>query len=277
MNNPYPSLMGLLFLLPCVFPGHAAAAGKFRAGRLPIIIFAGQSNMVGQARIEGLTAEEAKGRPGVYYYFPGGRWDTYTPNYYLANNTGLGPEVSAGKALYPALGRFGMVKYAANGTSLSSDWDPAREGSLYHGMLAHINEALRSLRVEGAEGDVAAFFWMQGEGDSQTPEQAAAYEKNLAALIRRLRDDLKDRSLPVVIAQISSCEAWTYGEQIREAQKKTAAAEKNVAVFSTTDLSRWATDQAHYDTRGIVELGNRFAAALLRLLPEKRPFKKAKK
>ena len=66
--------------------------------------------------------------------------------------------------------------------------------------LNHPDRVMPAYENQGCE--LAGMVWFQGIADSQSPAQSAAYEKNLANLIRDLRKDLKAPALPVVVAAV---------------------------------------------------------------------------
>jgi hypothetical protein len=225
---------------------------------LPVFIFAGQSNMVGLARAAELPAAAQE---DALYYYPDGGWRAFAPA--DAAGAGLGPEVSAGRALAGVIGPVGMVKYAVGGTNLALQWNPAVPGSLYQNMVRHTAGALAALRAQtGMRGRVAGFFWMQGESDATDPNMAVLYAAQLTNLIERVRADFGDPRLPFVFGKISPSPLWRYGAHVRAAQESVAASVPNTALFSADDLP--LLDGAHYTTQGVVTLGERFAEAWLK-------------
>ena len=67
--------------------------------------------------------------------------------------------------------------------------------------LAQLPRFLPNYQNQGYE--IAGMVWFQGISDSQSPAHKAAYEKNLANLIRDLRRDLKAPKMPVVVGAIA--------------------------------------------------------------------------
>lgn len=227
---------------------------------LPVLLFAGQSNMVGLAQVGELSAEQAKAQDGVYYYYPDGAWGLFEAA--RAAGNGLGPELSAGRDVAAFTGRVGMVKLAVGGTNLALQWHPAVPGSLYQCLLRRTEEALAALKAQtGMRGRVVGFFWMQGESDAADPNMTALYAANLTNLIARVRADFGDPDLPFVFGRISPSPLWRYGAYVRAAQQSVADSVPNTALFSADDLP--LLDGAHYTTQGVLTLGERFAEAYL--------------
>jgi lysophospholipase L1-like esterase len=67
--------------------------------------------------------------------------------------------------------------------------------------LAQLSRFLPSYKNQGYE--IAGMVWFHGISDSQSPAHKAAYEKNLANLIRDLRRDIKAPKMPVVVAAVA--------------------------------------------------------------------------
>ncbi|HAH05819.1 MAG TPA: hypothetical protein DCM05_04705, partial [Elusimicrobia bacterium] len=248
--------MGMKTLLLFVLLPLAARAEP----ELPVILFAGQSNMVGLARVEELSAEQARTQEEAYYYYPDGTWGAFSPA--RAAGSGLGPELSAGRDIAALTGRVGMIKYAVGGTNLALQWNPAVPGSLYQNLVRHVEGALAALKAQtGMKGRVSGFFWMQGESDAADPNMTVLYAANLANLIARVRADFGDPDLPFVFGKISPSPLWRYGAYVRAAQQSVADSVPNTALFSADDLP--LQDGAHYTTQGVLTLGQRFAEAYL--------------
>lgn len=226
-----------------------------------ILLLAGQSNMVGLARVDELGPAEAGAHPRVLS-FEGGDWKRYEPHYSQPEAlTGLGPEVTAGRTAAEATGgTIGLVKVAVGGSNLWFDWNADRPGSLYQTLRETSAEALRKLREKGLRGRIAGVLWMQGESDAVKPMTAAMYGPHLARLIARAREDAGDPELPFILGRVSPSPLWPYAAYVRAAQEAAAAADPKVRCVNTDDLTR-LPDLAHYDTRGITEVGRRLARA----------------
>jgi alpha-galactosidase len=67
-------------------------------------------------------------------------------------------------------------------------------------MLAHPELFIPNYKNQGVE--LAGMVWFQGIADSQSNAFSAAYEKNLACLIRDVRKEFKAPTLPVVVTGI---------------------------------------------------------------------------
>jgi lysophospholipase L1-like esterase len=67
--------------------------------------------------------------------------------------------------------------------------------------LAQLPRFLPDYQNQGYE--IAGMVWFHGISDSQSPAHKAAYEKNLANLIRDLRRDIKAPKMPMVVAAVA--------------------------------------------------------------------------
>ncbi len=233
-----------------------------------VLILAGQSNMVGLGDTSDLKASDALLPPNVRYFI--GAEET-TP----AEHPRFGPEVTLGQELATAMPdrEIVMVKYARGGTSLlawAPQWDSTRAeitrnaaaGPLY----AQLLEVLRGLDI-GSDAEVGAILWMQGERDARTPEAGAEYFANLVDLVTAFRRDLALPELPFILGLVNPPpDRYPAQQAVREAQIRAAREVAGVRLIATDDLTKW-DDNLHYDTEGILELGRRFAAATLELIP----------
>jgi hypothetical protein len=266
--------LAVVVLALAVFGPAPTRAGD--AGRpVRLYVFAGQSNMVGASAI---TSELASVAPellfpqdDVLFYGPDDdratRWGELTsvtepsqPFY----GPGFGPELSAARRLaqlHPDA-TAAIVKFARNGTSLHTDWNPDRRGGLYDGLLARTRHAIHALRDISTHVKIAGVFWMQGEWDADTLANADAYGQNLVRFIARLRADLRTPNLPVVLGRIRDVRRvslWRpFSDIVRREQQEVAIADPRTFLVSTDPLTIDPRSPVHFDTRGIVGLGQRF-------------------
>lgn len=184
-----------------------------------------------------------------------------------------------------------IIKYSRGGTSIDSAaagqfgcWDVEFNGGSGDGRgMNQFDHALatirRSLAVRDIDGDgeedtltPAGIVWMQGESDAYHSEEIAKrYETNLRNMMNLLRAALRRDDLPVAIGRISDSgqdnkdgRIWTYGEIVRQAQADFVRKDACAALVTETDSYRYS-DPYHYDSAGYVDLGTRFARAVLQL------------
>lgn len=201
----------------------------------------------------------------------------------------FGPELSFAhtmKALH-ADRHIAIIKYARNGSSIDTlaagtwgAWDPDYVGTnginQYDHFLSTIRNALRVRDIDGdGEADTlipSGIVWMQGESDAgYGHEIALRYEANLKRLMDLMRAAFHTDDLPVVIGRISESGrdendgiVWTYGHIVRSAQSAYARSDHHAALVTATDTYAYS-DPWHYDSEGYIDLGEKFARAMMHL------------
>ncbi|MEX2393415.1 MAG: sialate O-acetylesterase [Actinomycetota bacterium] len=254
--------------------GDVAAA----PARIPVYLFAGQSNMLGAYTH---TPEVAAYKPkldvplsDVLFWGPTSdaprRWGSLSSSTENRNNAfgaGFGPELSAAhglRALHPT-GRMAIFKYAVNGSDLGWMWRADRKSGLYRRMLDRYNYATARLRTEtGLSPYLAGVFWMQGEADGTRRSWANAYGTNLTELIEGVRRDFRAPEVPFVMGHIQDARKWypdfaPYTHIVRAKQFEVAKADPHTFLVSTDGLERRATiSPVHFNTKGTIDLGYRF-------------------
>ena len=258
----------MLALSALIMAAAAAAGGEQQGPKdapMPVFVLAGQSNMDGGGVVEELPAE-LKGPQAntLFVRF----WDTqFKPLDPAKLGKSFGPEVTFGNEMAKALKRpVGMIKLSSGGTSIEQHWNPVtfdREkhvGELYKRLTGYVS----GIQAKQKNVKVAGMIWMQGEADakyhSKTVEQ---YRDKLEALIDGCRKEFGAPDMPFVCGRMNA--SGQYEKQVREAQ--TTVKRKNYAWIDCDDLEKHA-DKLHYNSKGQLELGRRFAAAMLKLMNE---------
>jgi len=258
------TVLGTSLLAGWAFPAHA---------EIPLFIFAGQSNMVGYsanaAELVGPLAPYAGSQTKVSFWGPNSADPTPEWGNMIAPtepNNAFGPEVSAGKDIADTLGypRVAIVKHAVGATSLAPvagmDWAPYS----YELSLQLLNRAQAAASVMpsklGDSGKVSAFFWMQGETDAANQSHASNYLPRLQEFISLARTGYGQPNMPFIMGQVNPSWYAPYWYNVQAAQAVVAQTDPRTALVLTDDLPR-ASDDLHYTSAGIVELGLRFAHA----------------
>ncbi|MGB0849026.1 MAG: sialate O-acetylesterase [Thiolinea sp.] len=235
-------------------------------------IMAGQSNMAGWTEskyheLPGWLKVKPRhvhfyqyGRLAEFHHQPGGR---------------IGPEVAFSKfiaAWYPGR-RINIVKLAVGGTSIydwARVWNPRisfrmTESRIRNSLYGLLKRQITNSRVLDNNKQVTGIIWMQGERDAKFPQAANAYLGNIRSLIYDLRREYRSPQAPFILGRINPPDDHRPAvETIRRAQ---------VTVSTQVPLTRWvntdglskAADQVHYDTRGQIMLGRRFAEEFRRV------------
>jgi Carbohydrate esterase, sialic acid-specific acetylesterase len=290
-----------IFLLQIAF-GLTTASVTHAA--VPLLVFAGQSNMVGYGTsYYDLAPAQQVTQPNVDFYYPtyqvsyqgvptppGPGWAPLTPptewgvaNWYNLPEVGFGPEISVGQDLVNAgvYSNVAEVKAAFNGTFLgtqaeipadagvNANWNPATpaQSGVYGSYYRQmLGDVAAAQQSYGQATQVSAFFWMQGESDAEYASTAEAYEANLISLIAAVRASFNNPNLPFIYGRIDdqNPSAFPYAATVRAAQDAVASSIPCVYEVDTDSLPL-RYDDTHYTSQGIIELGNLFASGLQNL------------
>lgn len=228
-----------------------------------IWVLAGQSNMVGRARLDAPEPPDER----VHMQLPEGGWALAREPLHERKDGPDGEAIGAGSGLTFAKEMvrrtgvpIGLIPCAKGGTNLTQ-WDPAKKNlgreSLYGALIE---------RVKEAGGTVAGVLWYQGEADSRAT-RAALYAERFRHLVASLRADLQAPSLPFYYAQLArfageelSGHTVESEEIVRETQRKAEAEIPNSVLVATIDLE--LTDHIHLDAASQRRMGHRFAAVV---------------
>lgn len=206
-----------------------------------------------------------------------------------ANSKRFGVEIAMAhklRELYPDQ-RFAFIKYSRGGTSIDSlatgrfgCWEPDYQGATginqYDHFLKTVQRAMSSSDIDGdGNKDIlvpAGIVWMQGEADASFNEEIAkAYYVNLKRLMDLMRASFHTDDLPVVLGKISDSwddpvdgKVWDHGELVQYAQEKFARSDASAAIVRSTRYYKYS-DTWHYDSKGYLDLGEKFAEALYQL------------
>lgn len=173
-----------------------------------------------------------------------------------------------------------ILKYTVGATDLYYQWRSPSSGSagnLYNGMTLYLYEQLEALIEQGKVPYIKAICFMQGEADSQIETKTNSYETYLDNFINDLNNDLADyieetdETIKFIDAGISESSAWTYYEKVNQAKKNVQLKDAdNRAFIDTIGLGLdfrtepvGGPDLYHYDSLSMVELGKKFAEAIV--------------
>lgn len=105
---------------------------------------------------------------------------------------------------------------------------------------------------------------MQGKSDA-TPKDAEAYAANLEALLKAIRGDLAAKDITVLVAVNTNFKANPgpnpFVTKVIEAQKQVAETLPRCDYVDTSSAT--VANAVHFDAAGALDVGRRFAAALL--------------
>ena len=249
-------------------------------------VMAGQSNMVGDGRIE----HALRPHPLIHAFYAWDEWRTAVePVHFPAASKdpshndkpisdhreilcahrkavkGAGPGLAFARAMLRRTGvPQGLIPCAVGGTSMEG-WSPRHqhlEGrSLYGAML-------RRFRLQGQP--VAGVLWYQGEAEPRGGG-ASAYTDKMRELVRSVRKDFRRPSLPWIVVQLGKTHLLSEEESeqasflsIRDQQRLLPRHIRNLAVVPAIDLPM--EDGIHLAAEGQTVLGERMARAAACLL-----------
>ncbi len=237
-----------------------------------VVILAGQSNMAGwtETRYTDLPGWLQVMPSQVEFYQFGRRME-------FSQQPGgrFGPEVAFGKYLaawYPGR-RIALVKLAVGGTSIydwARIWNPRvsyrmTESSIQSSLYELLKKQVTLSKTLENGNTVSAFLWMQGERDARYPQAANAYLANIRYLISDWRREYQSWYAPFILGRINPPAAYhPAADTIRHAQELVCQQFQYTRFVDTDDLQK-AADQIHYNTRGQMDLGRRFAEEFRRV------------
>ena len=180
---------------------------------------------------------------------------------------GFGPEIGLARTLTAREHRpLAIVKAAFSGTGLRMDWNPASkeaDGACYRALVEEVRKAVADGKSNGKSFRIRAFAWVQGESDANAND-APLYEKRLGELVEALRKDLGASQMVALIGVNTNFGNGknTFMPRIIEAQQALCGHLPG-SIYVDTAGSTYA-NAAHFDTAGTVDLGVRYAKALIR-------------
>ena len=201
------------------------------------------------------TAEEKKNFPRQYGNF-------------AKSEGGFGPEFGLSRELRVREGKSpAIVKVAFSGTSVAADWNPddtGTAGACYRALVNETKSAISEATAEGIVLKLRAIVWVQGESDA-TAAFASQYEKNLGHMMDRLREDLGAKEVPAFIGVNVRFgnDKNPHMPVIVAAQRSLAEKQPHITYVDTSGAETLGPNHTHFTAEGTLEIGKRFARALL--------------
>jgi hypothetical protein len=181
----------------------------------------------------------------------------------------FGPEMILGRTLAETLDSVAIFKFGVAGSNLGYEWNPESTTGvqIFKAFMDKLHIAEQKLRDRGDDFEWYAFTWMQGEGDAIYSNYAAAYYTNLGRFFQTIRDTLNQSDLPVVFGLIADelpLGTYPYRDTVRKAQIRFANDNPDVTMINTAAYPM-DTDNVHFNSEGVMQLGNDMAAAIVTL------------
>lgn len=225
---------------------------------------------------------------------PEGYWEIHQPGHGsgAAVNKGqrilsdrFGPELSFAKRIREKKPNHTILiyKYAKGGSSIHPKistgwgcWDP--DYTLGNGINQwthfsyHLHRCLKKAEENFGAIRISGILWHQGESDaSHTRSIAEVYENKLTRLLNSMREEIGDGKLPVAVGRISDSmmgrgkrnTTYPFGEIVMAAQQKFTKKDPQSALVTLPD-GHGFIDEWHYDSQAYIDLGHRFAEAIMK-------------
>lgn len=180
-----------------------------------------------------------------------------------------GPDYAFAQTLRElGVGEMAIVRTAEGGTPIHTeatrvDWNPDSRGELFDLLLDTVSKAVLDLQSKGYEVEIKGIFWMQGEADTLSVEQADAYEGLLEDFLAQLRSRLGMADLPVYLGEILKNDALAGNARVREIQSTVADNDPTITLVHTDGFEQ--RDAPHFSETGYFRLGEEFAREYLGL------------
>lgn len=145
---------------------------------------------------------------------------------------------------------IGLVPCAEGGSSIL-EWGEG--GFLYKRMIKRTRIA-----IEQGDKQVKGLLWFQGETDAKVEEDAVKYKGRLHDFIQRVRKDLGEEVVILLVAISGSIEDLPYQRLIRAATAEMRRIFKNILIVDSGKLSAVRTD-IHLSGDAQYELGDQLA------------------
>ena len=225
-----------------------------------VYLLLGQSNMAGGGA---LPATPEPANPRILVLNPSNAWAVARdPLHFDFPGRGVGPGMSFAQTMLqhekdPAV-VIGLIPCAYSGSKLEQ-WQPG-------GALS--SNAMARAQIATGQGTLKGVLWHQGESDSDAETNAVTYGTRLAQMIRDLRAVLGAGDLPFVAAQL--CPAieghggYPYAKVVNQALAALPTRVPRTACADSQGLANKG-DGLHFTAEAQVELGQRYAAEMLKL------------
>ena len=238
---------------------------KFNNSEINIIL-AGQSNAIGRNdELEGQPSDLSPDgvNPNASYY-NGTTFLPYALNMNLQGDNvgGWGIEYRVAKYLGDKYDKpINLLKCALGGSNIGENgsWDHGEDGTIGHMtqlLIDSINSSAKTYDV---------LIWIQGENDATTAELGDAYEDNLTKFLARVRLDVNQPILNVIVVKLGefpSSNIVLGKDAVKVAQMDVVSNTINTELVTPDTYATFRTDKIHYDSDSLDVLGNYVALTL---------------
>ena len=235
-----------------------------------VVILAGQSNMVGGASVSDLPDHlieyvEVNDQVVMRSWLNGTTVENGWTHLAPRNGTSFGPEMMLGHELSTAFPdrSVAFIKIAANGTNMDCDWNPVNCGqNMFWHLMTKVETWTTELEEIGFDVRIAALAWVQGEADSRAEWCGNAYGAHLSFFIDRVRYELQEPALPMLIAKVQPRdEDYSFFNLVHEGMEEVAREDERVSTVSCAAMPL-RDDLIHFNPEGMLQLGAALADGL---------------
>jgi len=224
------------------------------ADPLPVFVFAGQSNMVGKRCLanELPSRMQLPNSRALFFVSKEKIWVPIAPG--RTEPQGFGPEIAFAAAITENRDEtIGIIKVSRGGTNLHRQWSPDDPDSLFGELIRTVEAAHRTRPIK-----VVGMIWIQGGADAKEKAMACAYETNLKGLVVHSRQQFQNPDMYFISGRIPAKDdrRKPFWKTVREAQQDLKM--NHYSWVDCDDISK-GPDDVHYDTAGMVKLGQRLA------------------
>ncbi|QDT08303.1 PVC-type heme-binding CxxCH protein [Planctomycetes bacterium K23_9] len=230
-----------------------------------LFLLVGQSNMAGRGKV---TDSDRQPVDRVLMLNKANQWvPAVDPLHFdKPNIVGVGPGRSFALRYAQAHpgATVGLIPCAVGGSPIAA-WEP---GGYHESTKTHpYDDMLPRLKAAMPSGTVKGILWHQGESDSK-PQLARVYESKLHTLIKRLRNEIGNSSVPFLAGQLGKFSERPWDENKRRVDAVHQSLPKQIPAteFVSSDGLDHKGDNVHFSAAAAKELGQRYAAAYAKII-----------
>ncbi|WP_146513565.1 sialate O-acetylesterase [Rubripirellula amarantea] len=225
-----------------------------------LYLLIGQSNMAGRGAV---TDADKTPIPNILMLNQQNQWvPAVDPIHFDKPNivgVGLGRTFAIEIAKQNPDAVIGLIPCAVGGSPIAS-WEP---GGYHSETKTHpYDEMLPRLLMAMKVGTLKGILWHQGESDCQ-PQLSEVYESKLHTLIARLRTEVGDPNVPIVVGQMGQFpeRPWNDDKKRVDAVHRNLPDQVSRTAFVNSDDLEHKGDNIHFNAESYRELGRRYANA----------------
>ncbi len=231
--------------------------------KLWIFVMAGQSNMAGRAFI---TPKDTIPNPRILTVTQDNKWALAKEplHRYKPKLMGLDCGRSFAEEILKNVNdsvHIALLPCAVGGTSIK-EWlgDSLRKNVyLYTNLREKVNFANKY-------GTIKGILWHQGESDAKD-ENTVSYQDDFLKLIQSFREDIGNKSLPIIIGElgknINDTDNQANRKLINQILKKVSEQDKDMGLVLMRDLTTF--DGYHFDRSSVQMMGKRYAIEYMKI------------